>query len=135
MNIIENQYKIVTIGNLNENKTYHVGELFEIPPTESPETPYVDIYIKDYHTTDGDMTVLVWDIALQGLGYQGDPTRYYKDVDLLLVVNNEDELTGEIISIQEASPQSKLFETLIGDDLEVISLLRALTGNHGLELL
>ncbi len=127
---METTYKIIAIGNLNEDKTGHVRDLFEVDGTPGDQIIYVNVYMKDYHTTDGDIRVSVWDMAEHGSENQGDPTMYYSDVDLILVVNAED-----IASIQEASPNSTLYDTETGDDLEVISLLRALADNHDLELL
>jgi len=135
MNIIETRYKIIAIGNPNENKTGHVRDIFEVDGTPGEQIIYVNVYMKDYHTTAGDMRVSIWDMAEHGSEHQGDPTSYYSGVDLILVVNNGDGLAEEIASIQEACPNSTLYDTEIGDDLKVISLLRALADNHELELL
>lgn len=135
-------YKILAIGNLNENKTDHVRSVLGLPPSESEKlefsalekTQYVNVYIKIYHTTDGEMTLLVWDLAELGSKYQTDQS-YYKDTDLILSVNNGAQLTKEIASIHKISSNSKLFETKTDDDLGVISLLRVLKNNPKLKLL
>ena len=140
-------YKILAIGNLNENKTDHVRSVLGLPPSESEKLEfsalekiqyqgiiYVNVYIKIYHTTDGEMTLLVWDLAELGSKYQTDQS-YYKDTDLILSVNNGAQLTKEIASIHKISSNSKLFETKTDDDLGVISLLRVLKNNPKLKLL